>query len=201
MINPKVLLIDIETLADQAWVWGHYEQNVIRVIRHGHLLTVAWKWLGGKAKVRGQCDYAGYKKKSDNDKALCKELFALLDKADCVVAHNGNSFDIKKINARFLVNSIPPPSPYLKIDTLLEYRKTAKFESNKLDDLGEQLKLGRKVTHEGWALWEGCYEGKPESWRKMKKYNLQDVLLLEKALTKIWPWIQDQPRIRKLLKV
>lgn len=113
-----------------------------------------------------------------------------MDKAEYVVAHNGRSFDLKKLNARFIYHKLPPPSPYRIIDTKIEIKKVARFESNKLDDLGEQLNLGRKLDHEGWELWEGCYNGDPKAWAKMKAYNKQDVELLERLYLRIRPYIR-----------
>lgn len=189
-MEEKILLIDIESLADQVWVWGRYEQNVIKVIRHGHLLSFAYKWLGDETFVIGQDDFKDYKVHSDNDKKLVSEIWRLLDKAEIVVGHNAKSFDVKKINARFIKWNLPPPSPYRVIDTKIEVKRVARFESNKLDDLGEQLDLGRKLDHEGWELWEGCYDGDKKSWAKMKAYNKQDVDLLERLYLRLRPWMK-----------
>lgn len=194
-MGGKVLLLDIETLADQAWVWGRYEQNIIKVIRHGHLLCFAYKWLGEDTFVLGQDDFKTYKPRSDDDSKLLKELWKLLDEAEIVIAHNGKSFDLKKITSRFIVHGLRPPSPYRIIDTKQEIKKIARFESNKLDDLGEQIHFGRKLEHEGWELWEGCYNGDKESWAKMKAYNKQDVDLLERLYLILRPWIKTHPNM------
>ena len=81
------------------------------------------------------------------------------------------------------------------VDTKTEIKKIAKFESNKLDDLGEQLGLGRKLDHEGWELWEGCYNGDKKSWAKMKAYNKQDIDLLERLYLRIRPFIKNHPNL------
>lgn len=186
----RILLIDIETIADQCWCWQRYETDVIKVIRHGHLLTFAYKWLGGRCVVRGQDDYSDYVPKTTNDTGLLKELWDLLNEAEVVIAHNGKAFDTKYIHKRFIVNGMPPPSPYKVIDTKNEIKKVARFGSNSLDQLSQELGLGRKLDHEGWELWEGCYNGDPKSWRKMKAYNKHDVELLEGLYLKLRPWIR-----------
>lgn len=179
-------------MAELVWVWELWDTNAIEVERHGHLLCFAYKWLDQKrTHVRGLDDFVGYKRYSGNDKALCKELFSLLNEADVVVCHNGNSFDLKKVQYRFLVNNIKQPSPYIRIDTKLEIKKIAKFASHKLDDLGGEMKFGRKLKHQGWPLWKGCYEGENKSWRKMKSYNKVDVKLLEELYLKLLPWIKN----------
>ena len=81
------------------------------------------------------------------------------------------------------------------VDTKTEIKKVARFESNKLDDLGEQLGLGRKLEHEGWELWEGCYNGDKKSWAKMKAYNKQDVDLLERLYLRVRPFVKNHPSL------
>lgn len=192
----KVLLLDIETMAELIWAWELYDTSAIEVERHGHLLCFAWKWLDEKKiHVLGQDDFRGYEPFSDNDKALCKELFSLLNEADCVIGHNARAFDCKKVNYRFIVNNIPPPSEYKIIDTKTEVKKIAKFASHKLDSIGAETKIGRKLEHEGWPLWKRCYQGNKEAWSKMKAYNKQDIKLLEDWYLKLRPWIKNHPNI------
>ncbi len=193
--KPKVLFIDIENLAELGWVWDMYETNVIEVERPGHLLTVAWKWQGGKTQVIGQDDFKGYQPKSTDDKELCKFVWKLLDEADIVIGHNARSFDIKKLNYRFIVNGLTPPSPSKIVDTLVSMKAVAKAPSNKLDSLGRVMKIGQKLEHEGWALWKKCYLGDKGAWKRMKKYNKQDVDLLEKWYLILRPWIKGHPNV------
>lgn len=118
-IKPKVLLFDIETMANLVYVWGKYEQNVIAYERHWYMLTFAYKWLGDKKTyVKSLPDYSMYKKDKYNDIELIKDLWKLFDEADIIIAHNGNSFDIKKANARFIKHKLKPPSPYRSVDTI-----------------------------------------------------------------------------------
>lgn len=195
MTNPRLLFIDIETMAELIWSWQLYDTSAIAVERHGHLLCFAWKWQGEKTKVLGQDDFKGYKAGSVDDKALCRELWLLLDACDIVVGHNASSFDIKKINYRFMVNGMTPPSPYKLVDTKTGVKRVAKFASHKLDALGEETGIGRKMEHEGWPLWYGCYQNEKKSWKKMKAYNIQDVDLLEKWYDKLLPWISNHPNV------
>ena len=193
--KPKILFIDIENIAELGWVWGMFETNVIEIERPGHLLTVAWKWQNEKTQVIGQNDFKGYKPKSTDDKELCKFVWKLMDEADIIIGHNARSFDIKKLNYRFIVNGLPPPSPSKVIDTLVSIKAVAKAPSNKLDSLGKVMKIGQKLEHEGWALWKKCYLGDKDAWNRMKKYNKQDVDLLEKLYLILRPWISNHPNI------
>ena len=149
----------------------------------------------GEHITKGLPDYQGYKNGSEDDSKLVKELWGLLDRADIVVAQNGDKFDIKKINARFAYYRLPPPSPYRTVDTLKVARKYFAFSSNKLDHLGQFLQLGRKMEHEGFPLWRRCMLGDKKAWKKMKAYNRQDVLLLEKVYYRFLPWISNHPNM------
>lgn len=180
-------------MANKAYVWGKYEQDVIAYIDEGYLLSWSAKWLDGKQITKGLCDYPKYKSGSPDDELLVKELYSLINEADIVIAHNGDRFDIKKMNTRFIFHGLTPPDPYKTIDTLKIARNNFAFNSNKLDDLGNFLKIGRKVKHPGFDLWLGCERGDQGSWDLMKKYNKQDVLLLEQVYLKLLPWIKNHP--------
>lgn len=198
--KARVLLFDIETMANQAYVWGKYEQDVIAYKQHWYMLTFAWKWLDeNKTHVLGLPDFKGYKKGSTDDKALVEKLWNLFDEADIVIAHNGASFDVKKANSRFAKYGMKPPSPYKIIDTKLVAKNVLKQDSNKLDDLGDYFGIGRKINTGGFELWLGCESGDKKSWDKMKKYNVQDVILLEKVYLHLRGWMKNHPDISILL--
>lgn len=192
--KPRVLLFDIETMANLVYVWGKYEQNVIAYERHWYMLTFAYKWLGEKETyVKSLPDYSMYKKDKYNDIELIKDLWKLFDEADIIIAHNGNSFDIKKANARFIKHKLKPPSPYRSVDTKLEAKKYLKMDSNKLDDLGDYFNIGRKINTGGFELWLGCEAGDRKAWKKMCDYNIQDVILLEKVYLEMLPYMKTHP--------
>lgn len=196
MKKPKILLFDIETMANLVYTWGKYEQDVIAYQRHWYMLTFAYKWLGEKnTHVKSLPDYPLYKKDKFNDRDLIKDLWKLFDDADIVIAHNGNSFDIKKANARFIKHKLPPPSPYKQIDTKLIAKKYLKMDSNKLDDLGDYFGIGRKINTGGFELWLGCEANDKKSWKNMCEYNIQDVILLEKVYLEMLPYITNHPNL------
>ena len=58
----------------------------------------------------------------------------------------------------------------------------------KLDSLAQYLGVGRKLPHTGFDLWRGCMSGDLKSWAIMKRYNAQDVRLLERVYLKLRPW-------------
>ena len=182
MITGNILLLDIETSPIVSYTWGIYEQDVIKRIKTFTILSCAYKWLGGKTQILA-CD-------SQSEYSLLRKLRSLLCKADVVIAHNGDSFDIKKINARMIVHKLPPPSPYITIDTKKEARRVAGFDSNALNNLGVDLGEGEKVKHRGFDMWEGCMAGVRRDWTDMKHYNKRDVDLLERVYLRLRPWMQ-----------
>ncbi len=192
--EPKVLILDLETSPNLGFTWQRWEQNVIDVVKDWYILSFSYKWVGEKkVHVHALPDFSGYNKDKEDDRKLCEKLWELLDEADIVVAHNGDQFDFKKSNARFLVHGLVSPSPYKTVDTKKVAKKYFKFDSNKLDELGRQLGIGRKMQHGGFELWKGCMSGDKKSWKTMKDYNIQDVLLLEKVFMKMRPWIGNYP--------
>ncbi|MDE2233419.1 MAG: ribonuclease H-like domain-containing protein [Patescibacteria group bacterium] len=191
-IKPRILAIDIETFPIRGFSWGLYEQNILWVDKPSIICGFSAKWLGGKQTTKTLIDYP-HNPANWSDTHIVKELWKFFDKADIIIAQNGDNFDIKMINTEFIKHGLPPPSPYKTVDTLKSARRVFKFPSNKLDDLGAQLKVGRKIEHEGKGLWRKCMENDRKAWIEMKKYNAQDVILLEKVYQKFLPWMVNSP--------
>ena len=194
-IKMKILFFDIETAPNLAYVWGKWEQDVIEFDKEWYILSFSAKWLDGKATTKCLADYPLYKRQKENDRDLVRDLWEYFNDADVIIGHNCSEFDIKKTNTKFIEHGLLPPANYQTIDTLKVAQKHFGFNSNKLDDLGKKLKVGRKVKHHGFETWLGCMQGKRESWREIKKYNRGDTLLLEKIYLKLRPWISTHPNI------
>jgi hypothetical protein len=184
----NILLYDIETTPNLAYVWGKWQQDVIAFESEWKLLSVAFKWLGKK-----KIDVWGTDMGPEQELVLL--VHQLFDEADIVIAHNGDQFDQKMMNAKFIEYGLAPPSPYKTIDTKKVAKKYFRFTSNKLDDIGDLLGVGRKLQTGGFDLWLGCMQNDPKAWKKMKQYNKQDVVLLEKIYLKLRPWIDNHPSV------
>lgn len=202
-ILKGILFFDIEITPNEGFFWPGrlYEQDIIKVTKPWYLLTFSTKWLGGEHLTRGLPDYKEFSKNKHSDKSLVKELWNLLDKAEIVVGHNSDKFDIKKLNTRFLYYKLGPPSPYRTIDTKKVATKYFGFDSNKLDLIGEYTDEGRKVDHEGFSLWEKCMWGDKKSFELMKRYNKQDVILTEKIYKRFLPYIKNHPNLDNYSKL
>jgi hypothetical protein len=189
---PKILFLDIETLPNIGFCWGKWDQNILSFKQQTCIATFSAKWSDGNVFAKMLPDYKGYKTGSYDDKALVADLWKLLDEADITIAHNGKDFDFRVIAGRFLFHGLKPPSPYKIVDTKLISKRVARFNSNALNDLGQLFGFGKKIKTD-FDLWLGCINGNMDCWRRMVKYNKQDVVLLEKVYQRFLPFIIDHP--------
>lgn len=191
--GPKVLLLDIETAPIIAHVWGLWDNNVSldQIVSDWHILSWSAKWLGD---APNKIMYADQSKAKDikDDKAILQKIWNLLDEADVIIGQNSKKFDQKKLNARFIIHGMQPPSSYKHIDTLEIAKKHFAFTSNKLAYMSEKLnKKYKKLKHKkfpGHEMWVECLKGNKEAWRCMEKYNKYDVLALEETYQALMPW-------------
>ena len=192
--SAKVLILDIETAPISAYVWGIWQQNVgtHQIQSDWYCLTWAAKWLfedkvySGKLKPKEAT--------TQDDKRIIEGIWALVNEADIVIAHNGAKFDMPKLNSRFIINGLHPPLPYQIIDTLLHIRRQFGFSSNKLDYVNQLLNLERKKDT-SFDLWARCMKGNAEALTEMETYNVQDVRILEETYLQIRAWIKPHPNM------
>lgn len=187
-MKPVITFFDIETGPLKISSWSTWEATALRVEEDWELLSFAYKKNEGKTKVLSLNQFK-------NEKDFVKELWKLFDESDILVAHNGDSFDIKKSQAKFAQYGLLPPSPFKTIDTLKIAKSSFKFTSNRLDALGELLGVGRKVKHNGIDLWFGCLDGDEKSYKLMRRYNKQDVDLLYAVYQRLKPYMKSHPNL------
>ncbi len=187
MSDVRILMLDIETAPHLAALWGLYDQNIAinQIIRPGYSLCWAAKWYGEKEIM--------FSSILDGPKAMVRKVHKLLTECDAVCHYNGTKFDIPTLNKEFLLLDLKPPPPYKQIDLLTTARSRFRLASNKLDYVAQQLGLGSKTKHKGFELWLECMDKSPEAWRTMKRYNKQDVVLLERVYERLLPWITNHP--------
>lgn len=184
----KILHLDIETAPNKVFAWGLWDQNIgiNQIVEAGYTMCWAAKWHG-KKKVMFDSIH------ESKPKDMVKGIHDLLMEADAVCHYNGTKFDMPTLNKEFLLHDLVKPHKYPQIDLLRVVRRQFKFPSNKLDYVAQALDLGSKTKHMGMDLWTACMEGDESAWRLMKRYNIQDVRLLEKLYEKLLPWIENHP--------
>lgn len=194
--EPKVLVLDIETAPLLANVWSLWleAKGHNAILSDWYMLSFSAKWLGKESVIAMTLyDTKGYRPGSENDLELMAELHKLINKADYIIAHNGDKFDIKKINTRFLEHGFTPPTPYKSIDTLKICKRYFSFSSNRLDYVAQKLLGTGKLPNDGMELWQRCIAGDPVAWNEMKEYNIRDVQILEDVYYKLRAWDHLHP--------
>ena len=179
----KILLLDIETTPLQVYTWGLWDQNIgiNQIIKSTEMMCFGAKWLGQKSVTFKSVHH-------DGKKTMLEELHKLMDEADVLVGWNSASFDHKHINREFLENGMTPPAPTKDLDLMTITKANFQFPSNKLDYVAQKLGVGAKVKHSGFELWIKCMEGNDTAWKEMKKYQIQDVQLLDSLYDILLPW-------------
>jgi len=181
--NRKRLFYDIETsfntIADFSCGWN----KTIRpnqIIKERQIICISWKWEG-ETDVhhvdwgRKQCD-----------KKLLKKFVKEMNKADQLIGHNADRFDIKWIKTRCLYHGIETQVNYRTVDTLKLAKSCLYMNSNKLDYIAQYLEVGAKTDTGGLDLWKDvCLHNDKEALAKMIKYCDNDVVILEKVFNKL----------------
>lgn len=187
----KILVLDIETTPLVSYTWGIWDQNVglNQIVHDWSVLSFAAKWLDSDkiyyADTRNE-------KNKRNDKKLLKQIWKLIDEADFICGQNSKSFDVKKLNARFILNGMKPPSSFRHIDTMRISKKHFAMTSNKLEYLSKKLNTKHsKLSHHefsGFELWKECLAGNKKAFIELEKYNIEDILSTEELYKKLVPW-------------
>ncbi len=195
---PRILLFDIETTPMAVHVWGLYKQRIphTNIIKEWNVLSWAAKWLYDE-HIHHDILTAEEAKVGD-DKRILQSIWTLLDQASIVIGHNGDRFDLRKLNARFIDNGFDPPSPYRSIDTLKVARREFAFSSYKQDYLTKHFKLEQKLST-NFQLWLDCMDGKQKALDEMAEYNRHDVMGLEEVYLKLRPYIHNHPNLGVLM--
>lgn len=194
--GAKILFIDIESAPIIAHVWRLFDQNIglNQIEQDWSILSYCAKWKGSEDIIY---DDLSDQKDFEDDSKLLEGLWSLLNEADFVVGQNSKRFDVKKINARLVLNGYPKPSTFRQIDTLEIAKQQFGFTSNKLEYMTDKLcKVHKKLQHKkfpGHMLWAECLRGNPEAWQEMREYNVNDVLSLEELYDILSSWDNKLP--------
>lgn len=195
----KVLIFDIETSPMKAYVWRRWKVTVSLEHTISEWFTICWsaKWLYSN-EVMSDC-LTPEEIKHEDDKRIVESLWKLFDEADIIVAHNATGFDVPKMNSRFIIHGLNPPSNYFTVDTLNVAKKTFGFSCNKLDALAGYFGIPHKLDTD-FELWKNCLEGNQEALDYMVSYNKKDVEILESVYLRLRPYIKGHPNISNLVE-
>jgi transcription elongation factor Elf1 len=178
MTKIKRLFWDIETSPNVVLSWRvGYDIKIDNdnILTERAIICIGYKWEGEKASHVLRWD------ENQCDKAMLKQFLAIANKADEMVAHNGDKFDLTWFKTRCIFHGLPTLPEYKTVDTLQWARKKFLFNSNKLDYIAKYLGLGGKIKTE-FGLWKDVVLKKDaKALRRMLDYCKRDVELLEKV--------------------
>ena len=182
----KRLFFDFETSPNFGYFWGLYDQRLTyeHIVEPMKIICVSWKW-----EHEDKVHNLSWKNKCD--KKLLEKFIKIANKADELIAHNGDRYDIKICRTRAIYHRLPMFPKYRTLDTLKKSRGAFKFPSNRLNDIGHYLGIGEKYKHEGFSMWRKCMEGDDKALKEMLKYCDIDVILLEDIYHAVQPYITN----------
>lgn len=196
LLGPRIFVYDIETSPIIAHMWSMWQQGfgLNQIQSDWTMLSWCGKWLGeDEIFYYDQRDAENV----EDDTYILSKLWDKLNEADITVGQNIKRFDTKKVNARFVLNGFPKPSPYRQIDTMVIAKEQFGFTSNKLEYMaGNLCKEHTKDKHKefpGHEMWVECLKGNRLAWEAMERYNRDDVLATEALYNVLSSWDSKLP--------
>lgn len=182
--GPVIGLWDTEWSPAISYTWSGFPKYLPNdfLIEDPRLLCYGFKIYG-----EGETDVVD--ERIGHEEMVWK-LWHRLDEVDMLISYNGQSFDTRKVNSEFMKYGMGPPSPYKEIDLYRQIKKHAQFYSGKLDFVAERITGERKAETGGFKLWKDVLAGDEAAWGTMRKYQKQDVDLLETLFDEVKPWIK-----------
>jgi hypothetical protein len=175
-----------------------FDENISleQLVQPSEIISVGAKWYGKPKFYYYDVEYEeGVELNGGLDRMGMLEMtHGLWQEAEAIVTFNGDKFDLTKLRGEFLRMGFSPPPPVASIDV----RKTTSkmgYTSGKLAHVGPLLGCGSKIETGGFKLWTKYLDGDPIARSAMKRYNKQDVFLLEEVYTKVRPYITSHPYI------
>jgi DNA polymerase elongation subunit (family B) len=171
------------------YTWGLFGNDYIpidRIVQDWSIICGAWKELGSKKIHVAKATTIG------DDYEVVKTIRDALADADVIIAHNGDSFDVKKLNARIIFHKLEPLPKLIQVDTKKEAKKVAAFSSNKLDYLAQTL-VGEGKLPTDMELWKAVMAGNKKALKAMIEYCKVDVVRLEQVYERLLPYMKNPP--------
>lgn len=172
----KRLFFDIETSPNIVYSWRigyNISLGFENIINERKIICISYKWenedkIHSLTWDKNQCD-----------KKMLIDFINVANKADEIIAHNGDRFDIKWVRTRCIFHRIPMFPNYRTLDTLKKAKSGFNFNSNRLDYIAQFLGVGAKVKHSGFDMWKGVMNNEKEALNEMVNYCEGDIIVLE----------------------
>ena len=177
----KRLFVDIETSPNICFTWRTGRKITLQpesILQERAIICICYKFEEQKTINALKWD-------NGDDTELLKEFAIVAEKADEIVGHNLDRFDIPWISTRNLIHNLPPLPQYKTIDTLKTARKHFYLNSNRLDYLG-QILLGEGKIKTDYDLWKRVVlDGDNRALSEMVRYCKKDVDLLQRVYDRL----------------
>jgi RNase P subunit RPR2 len=201
----NILLWDLETTPNRGFFWGIFNQQIQynAIDKERSIICGSFKNLGNdKITTVSLLDY---KKRLRNDVyddyEVVKDIHKILSSADVLIGHNADKYDLKFFNSRAVFHGLKPiPTKIPSVDTLKVAKKHFRFNSNRLDYLGDYLDVGTKLKTSS-GLWlkivkdSTSFKDRCAAIQEMVNYNKRDVILLEDVYNKLLPYMDNHPNM------
>jgi predicted RNA-binding Zn-ribbon protein involved in translation (DUF1610 family) len=191
--NIKRLFFDLETSPNIVWTYaiGHkIGINHGQIIQERAIVCGCWKW-----QDEDEVHSITWTKGKD-DKRIIKAITPVIEKADEVVAHNGDRFDIKWLRTRAFLHRLPFPAYIKSIDTLKKARGKFLFNSNRLDYISKVTGGHGKLEYGGQSTLNKIYlDNDQEALSKYVEYCKVDVIELQRIYELMQDYIEPDTHV------
>lgn len=189
----KTLLWDIEIFHSYGHAYqkrlytGWVDTSVRMSADVSHISHFGYMWMDDtKAQCVDLTDDPNFSSKnpSKSEGWLLKKIAPLFLEADHLVAHYGDKFDRRYVNAKLLKYHLAPipPAPHLKqSDTCKLARSHLKLSSNRLDNVATFLGVAQKLSKNWPDDWLKMTLGDKEAFKRVNKYCAGDVVSLKEV--------------------
>lgn len=202
MEHPRKCVYDIETSPRVGLFFGNsWNASIAKTIADSYVMGFSYKDVGKRGvKSVYIWDFPLYKKEPTNDIEVVKvwRNLMLACQDGIIIGHNSDSFDNKLMMGRLIKHGMDPIALPNEVDTKKAIKRVARFDSNKLDDLGQMFEIGKKKDTGGIDLWWDCMNGDKKAQRKMVSYCEQDVKLTERLYLYELPYMSNHPNMAVL---
>ena len=201
--TAKILTFDIERRPGVYLSWDSTPKFLNRGMQLIRSSTISWaaKWYDHGETLYADIDHGETMFTQPEDvrgyREMLQGLSDLLDEADIVVGYNSARFDEPKIRGEFVRLGIREPSPFRTLDLIKTTRRMG-WDYRSLAETASAVGIPddeAKTSHQGFSLWTDCLNGRPEAWALMEEYNRQDVVLTERVMDRLRPYIKDHPNL------
>jgi len=190
----KVLVYDVETAPLHSYHWRVWKENIHPGQLQNKTWMICWAARWQDQKTMRSDAVTSEEAIAENDGRIVESLAELVRKADLIIAHNGDRFDLPVLNTRLLDLRLPPLPPVRTIDTLKIAKRDFKFVYNRLDYLAEFLGLDQKHSMD-FEDWLAAIKGDQTAISKMRKYCKHDIEVLENVWNELRPYAKRLPRM------